>query len=89
MARHVLPGVADTQCGFKFFAGEVIRAFAHDLRIDGYAFDIELLGRIVGLGMPVKEVPVVWSDRNGSTFHTLRDGARSARDVLHMALRGA
>lgn len=89
MARKVLPGVADTQCGFKFFAGEVIREFAHDLRIDGYAFDIELLGRIIDLGMPVKEVPVVWSDRNGSTFHTLRDGARSARDVLHMALRGA
>jgi glycosyltransferase involved in cell wall biosynthesis len=89
MARHVLPGIADTQCGFKFFAGEVIRALAHDLRIDGYAFDIELLRRIIEQGMPVKEVPVVWSDRDGSTFHALRDGARSARDVLQMALRGS
>lgn len=89
MARQVLPGIADTQCGFKFFAGPLVRAFAHKLRIAGYAFDIELLRQITEQGMPVKEVPVVWSDRDGSTFHVLRDGARSAIDVLQLAHRGA
>jgi glycosyltransferase involved in cell wall biosynthesis len=88
MARQVLPGIADTQCGFKFFAGSAVRAFAHELRVGGYAFDIELLRRIIDHGMPVKEVPVVWSDRDGSTFHALRDGTRSALDLLHMAYRG-
>jgi dolichyl-phosphate beta-glucosyltransferase len=89
IARQVLPGIADTQCGFKFFSGRLVRAVAHELRIAGYAFDIELLWRIIEQGAPVKEVPVVWSDRDGSTFHVLRDGARSAMDVLHLALRGA
>jgi glycosyltransferase involved in cell wall biosynthesis len=89
MARQVLPGIADTQCGFKFFDGGLVRAFAHELRIAGYAFDVELLGRIIEQGMAVKEIPVVWSDRDGSTFHALRDGTRSAIDMLHLALRRA
>jgi glycosyltransferase involved in cell wall biosynthesis len=89
MARQVLPGIADTQCGFKFFDGSLVRAFAHELRVAGYAFDVELLGRIIEHGMPVKEIPVVWSDRDGSTFRALRDGTRSAIDVLHLARRRA
>jgi dolichyl-phosphate beta-glucosyltransferase len=84
-----LPGIADTQCGFKFFEGRLVRAFAHELRVAGYAFDVELLGRIIEQGMPVKEIPVVWSDKDGSTFRALRDGTRSAIDVLHLARRRA
>lgn len=89
MVRQVLPGIADTQCGFKFFAGPLVRSFAHELSIAGYAFDVELLWRVIEQGMPVKEIPVIWSDQDGSTFHVLRDGARSAIDVLHLAYRGA
>jgi dolichyl-phosphate beta-glucosyltransferase len=89
MAHQVLPGIADTQCGFKFFEGRLVREFAHELRIAGYAFDVELLGRIIEQGMPVKEIPVVWSDKDGSTFHALRDGTRSAIDVIHLARRRA
>jgi dolichyl-phosphate beta-glucosyltransferase len=89
MAHQALPGIADTQCGFKFFEGRLVRAFAHELRVAGYAFDVELLGRIIEQGMPVKEIPVVWSDKDGSTFRALRDGTRSAIDVLHLARRRA
>ena len=88
MVRHVLPGIADTQCGFKFFSGGLAQAVARDLHLGGFAFDIEFLRRVVELGMPVKEVPVVWSDGNGSTLHLVRDGARAAMDVLRLARRG-
>lgn len=85
VANRVLPGVTDTQCGFKFFSGDLARAVARQLRIDGFAFDVELLRAIRDIGVPIKEVPVVWSDKEGSTLRSLRDGTRAAADVLRIA----
>ena len=87
VANRVLPGFADTQCGFKFFAGDLARTVARQLRIDGFAFDVELLRAITDMGVPVKEIPVVWSDKEGSTLHALRDGARACADLLRLARR--
>src|SRR6266571_7549125 len=42
MARTVVPGATDTQCGFKFFSGPLARAAAQRLTTPGFAFDIEL-----------------------------------------------
>jgi glycosyltransferase involved in cell wall biosynthesis len=88
LARQILPGVADTQCGFKFFAGDLARMVARRLRVDGFAFDVELLLAITEMGVPVKEIPVAWSDVAGSTLRPLRDGTRSTADLLRLARRG-
>lgn len=85
MANRVLPGVTDTQCGFKFFAGDLARTVAWGLRIDGFAFDVELLRAIIDIGVPIKEIPVVWSNGEGSSLRALRDGTRAAADVFRMA----
>ena len=89
VARRVLPGIADTQCGFKFFCGALARSVAGDMLIDGFAFDVELLQKITRLGLPIKEIPVVWSDGQGSTMRALRDGARATADVIRLARRKA
>lgn len=87
MANRLVPGIADTQCGFKFFAGDMVRTVARTLHIDGFAFDVELLRAIIAMGVPVKEVPVFWSDQDGSTL-ALRGGARAVADVLRLAREG-
>ena len=46
LARQVVPGATDTQCGFKFFAGPLARAAARSLRTAGFAFDIELIAAL-------------------------------------------
>jgi dolichyl-phosphate beta-glucosyltransferase len=89
VVQRVLPECADTQCGFKFFAGDVARAVASRLRIDGFAFDVELLRAVIDMGVLIKEVPVVWSDKEGSTLRSLRDGARAAADVFRLARGGS
>lgn len=87
IANRVLPDVTDTQCGFKFFAGDLARMVARELRIDGFAFDVELLRAVLDMGVPIKEIPVVWSNGEGSTLNALRDGTRAAADVFRLARR--
>ncbi|MFF5979777.1 glycosyltransferase [Streptomyces olindensis] len=86
LARIALPDIADTQCGFKFFDGPLVRRVAADCQVNGFAFDVELLARLVRSGGRVAEVPVDWSDMPGSTFSARRDGLRSMADVLRISL---
>lgn len=85
MANLVLREIADTQCGFKFFAGDLARTVAHQLSIDGFAFDIELLWAVIQYGAQVTEVPVKWSDKRGSTLRMGADGWRAAVDLFRLA----
>jgi len=87
MTQRVLRGLTDTQCGFKFFAGDLARTVACQLSIDGFAFDVEMLLAITEMGVAIKEIPVIWSDAKESTLHSLRDGTRAAADLYRLAHR--
>ncbi len=73
--------VRDPMCGFKLFS----RAAAHDLfersRIDGFAFDVELLYLARGR-WTVSEVPVRWRHVTGSRVQLRRDVVRSGLEIL-------
>lgn len=58
---------SDTQSGFKAFKREALGE-ALPLKIKGFAFDVELLKKIEGKGFKVKEVPIKWSHRKGSSL---------------------
>ncbi|MBF8186899.1 glycosyltransferase [Nonomuraea sp. K274] len=72
LAGVLVPGVSDTQCGFKFFDGVLVREAAAALRTPGFAFDVELLARCAGQGSRVREIPVRWRDMPGSRFSPAR-----------------
>jgi len=79
----LLPGIWDTQCGFKLFRAEVARdAFAH-LTTDGFGYDPEVLYRARKRGVRIAEVPVVW--RNSAP--TKVSPVRSSLDMLKHVLR--
>ncbi|MEU9098703.1 dolichyl-phosphate beta-glucosyltransferase [Streptomyces sp. NPDC048361] len=61
-----VPGIRDTQCGFKLFDGEKARAAFADARLDGWGIDVEILQFFRRRGWPVAEVPVRWSHQEGS-----------------------
>jgi dolichyl-phosphate beta-glucosyltransferase len=90
VGRRVVPGVGDTQCGFKFFSGPLARQAARDLRATGFAFDIELLARCRQLGAEPLEIPVNWRDVPGSTFSIGRHSLAAFAEVaaIRLALRG-
>ncbi len=74
-------GLKDTQCGFKAFRTPVARLLFHLVRIDRFAFDVEILARARKLGLGITEVPVHWKHVEGSTVHPLRDSLAMVSDV--------
>jgi dolichyl-phosphate beta-glucosyltransferase len=85
--RRIAPGVADTQCGFKVFRGDLGRSVFAQVRSRGFSFDVELLGRAQRLGARIEEFPVTWDDVPGSTFHPVRHGAFAFWDLAVIAVR--
>jgi hypothetical protein len=87
LAHRILPEISDTQCGFKFFAGELARRAAARLTVDGFAFDVEMLRTVRDLGGIIKEVPVVWTDAKGSSLNAFHDGTQATMDLYRLVQR--
>lgn len=84
---RVVPGVADTQCGFKLMDGELGRVLFADIRTTGFSFDVELLARARAAGARIDEFPVTWADVPGSTFDPVRHGLGAFLELATIAWR--
>jgi glycosyltransferase involved in cell wall biosynthesis len=90
----VLPGINDTQCGFKAFtrfaAQEIVRRsrlYADHETISGArvtAFDVEMLVIARKLGLKIVEMPVIWTYGDQSKVNPLRDTVTNVRDILQV-----
>jgi glycosyltransferase involved in cell wall biosynthesis len=78
-----LPGIWDTQCGFKLFSAEAVEAIFPRLTLDSFAFDVELLFLARRAGAPVREVGIDWHCRLDSRV-SVRRGAEAFMDVLRV-----
>jgi dolichyl-phosphate beta-glucosyltransferase len=74
--------VWDTQCGFKAFRLEACRPILESARVNGFAFDVELLFLAQRGGLRVREIPVHWNHAEGSKVDFFRDSLRMLREVL-------
>lgn len=64
--------IVDTQCGFKCFKrGAAINTFSRQ-KLDGGMFDVEIIHIALKRGLRVKEVPVAWRHKAGSTINILK-----------------
>jgi len=77
-----LPGVHDTQCGFKFFQRGVALDLFQMQQIDGYMFDVEILALAHRFGYRIKEVPIRWHDDGDSRLQLLSGNIRNVQDIL-------
>ena len=88
-----LPGIQDTQCGFKVMRGTVARALFAATRLYGEdspaptgaavtGFDVELLYLARKRGYRIVEVPVSWQYIAESKVNPLRDTVRNVRDLV-------
>jgi len=79
-----LPGVRDTQCGFKFFSRKAARDIFGLARIDGYMCDVEYLWLAERFGYRIKEVGINWSDDGDSRLELIRGNVRNCRELLRI-----
>ncbi len=77
----------DFNCGFKLFRGEEARALFAATRSRRWVWDVEVLALAARRGLAIREVPVAWTHRERSRVNPWRDGARSAWELLRLAVR--
>jgi len=85
----LLPGLRDTQCGFKLFRSDVCEVVFRDASIDGWGFDLEVLAAARRLGYAIDTLPIDdWSDPKPVVLGLGADPVgRAARQVLRDLLR--
>ncbi|MCY4575667.1 MAG: glycosyltransferase family 2 protein [Chloroflexi bacterium] len=79
--------VSDTQCGFKAFRAEAAELLFDGQRVDGFAFDAEILYLARRWGMRVAEMPVTWRYGEMSTVR-LHHGPQTLAEIVKIRLRG-
>jgi dolichyl-phosphate beta-glucosyltransferase len=80
-------GIQDTQCGFKLTRGAEGRALAAELKIEGFAYDVELIWLARRHGYNVAEVGVIWVNSPDSRVDPIRSSFSMLRDIATMRLR--
>lgn len=78
----VLPGIRDSQCGFKCFTNAAAQKLFSEQKLDGFSFDVEVLYLARKAGLKIAEVPVMWSEDRDSQVRVMRDSVRMVRDLL-------
>jgi dolichyl-phosphate beta-glucosyltransferase len=86
MRAVLLPGIKDSQCGFKGFRAEAARRIAGLQKFDGFSFDVEMLWLARKLCFGIKEVPVSWSNNPDTRVSYLKDGLGMVADLFKIRL---
>ena len=76
--------IQDTQCGFKFFQGEIARNLFAYQKIDGYMYDVEILYLARLLHYQIYQVPVRWRDDGDSRLQLVRGNIRNIVDIFRL-----
>lgn len=80
----VLPGLQDTQCGFKCIRAQVARDIFPYQTLTGWAFDVELLFIARRHGYRIVEIPIDWYFNADSKISVIRDSLRMFLDLLRI-----
>ena len=84
-----VPGIHDTQCGFKCFSAEAAERLFRVQKIDGWAFDAEVLFLAQHFGYEIIEVPVQWYYDGNSKVNVIRDSFRMLKELFQIRINYA
>jgi dolichyl-phosphate beta-glucosyltransferase len=83
----VVPGLHDTQCGFKMFTAAAAEEIFPAVTVDGWAFDTEALRIARARALRIHEVPIEWHYHPESRVRVLRDGIDMFAELLRIRRR--
>ncbi len=91
-----IPGILDTQCGFKLFSAAACEKLFGNLKVYGRvkersdaftgAFDVEVLYLARKWNFAIKEVPIVWHHHETNRVSPVKDSLRMLKDIIKVRL---
>jgi dolichyl-phosphate beta-glucosyltransferase len=83
-----VPGIQDTQCGFKCFTQQAAQQIFPLLRIDGWGFDVEALYIAQRRKLRLVEIPIHWHYQDDSRLHPIDATINMVRELLKIRRNG-
>ncbi len=80
--KLLLPGIIDTQCGFKLFRHAVAKKLFEEQKLPGWSFDIEIMVLAKKFHYHLIEVPVLWHNSEDSRLRPIRDSLKTLWDLM-------
>ena len=80
----IMRGIKDTQCGFKCFKKEVAHNLFSQQKIDGFAFDTEILFLARKHKYKIKEVPIRWINAPITRVHPIYSSFQMIKDLIRI-----
>ena len=78
----LLPGIKDTQCGFKAFRRDAAKRLFSVQTLMAWGFDFEILAVARYWGLKIKEVPVNWTHVGASRLRFVQAVLRTLRELF-------
>ncbi len=78
----ILPGLNDTQCGFKCFSAPVAEDLFTRQTLSGWSFDIEILAIAKLRGYQIAEIPIPWYFNPETKLSAFQDALQMFLDIL-------
>lgn len=83
----LVPGIKDTQCGFKLFTKNAAQNIFRLSLEDGFCFDVEILALANRLNYKVAEIGIDWHDMSGSKVSLVQDSVKMFVALLRIKRR--
>jgi len=80
----ILPGLNDTQCGFKCLRADVAEKIFNLQTLQGWSFDIEILYIARRYGYQIQEIPIHWYHDADTKVRALPDAIRMFQDIFRI-----
>ena len=82
-----LPGLNDTQCGFKCFRAPIAEELFSEMTITGWSFDVEILFLAQQRSYKIVEIPIPWYYNPDSHISVVKDSLQMALDIFKIRFR--
>lgn len=77
----ILPGLHDTQCGFKCFRADIAEDLFYYQTLTGWSFDVEILYLARLRGYQIHEIPILWYFDPETKLKAFKDSIKMYRDI--------
>ena len=82
LSSGLVPGIRDCSCGFKLFRHDAASVLFSEMKIDGFAHDVEILHLAILRKYRIREIPVRWTEMLGSKVRLFKHGWQMLRETM-------